>query len=573
MKKPALLIAAFIASCAAFIALSGKASAVTVTANGVSESTTLTCEYDADGDYINDSLLVFTPEESGGIAAINRIFTRTVNVTIPDTIRVNYPSGTRDFRPSLLNYIYAENGQTLQSVTIPDSIQLIMNNAVGYSANGTRYDRNSSEFQQPVYGEKISGFKVICNKNTAAESYASVNGFATETPSDSSDSVDSVPSTSGNAGLRVDHTAVGAFISWEPINNCSMIFVYRLDENTKASTLITILGGSGTSYLDTAANSNCSYYITANVTENGQTRIVTLESNAPETVSDSLGAELTVGNGTITVNWNKLNVSGYIVSMDGEQVYDTLSDDITSYTKTGLKNYEKHVFTVKPYTKYASGTVSYGTESEQLSTIGVDSILNSAKTADTRTFTVHNKQASTTKTSTVNITDSDIAVLEKFAKENFTDDMTDAQKLETTLNWINRNLKYASTAADWSKINGKSYADAVFTYKLGQCAQYNGAMVYMMRYLGYDADLILGWRGTWGVNYWQHYWGEVDINGMKYIIETGNYAKSGNWSFLLTPYERADGKYITNCSNIPLDHSFNDYFDWNDWGGWHYWWY
>ncbi len=582
MKRLAALIVAFTASCAAFFALNGKANAAVVTANQTDDNqNTISCEYDADGDRLNDSLMIFTTEKSDGTATINRIFTRAVNVTIPDTIRVSSPSGTQEYRPTLFNCIYPENGQELQSVTVPDSINMIMNNAFGYSTNGTKYNRNSSEVPQLVKGSKISDFKVICNKNTAAESYALRNGFAAELPSSVSGSTGSTTTSgtttttgSGEADLQIN-TIMGAnLISWDSINNCSMIYLYRVNENTKASTLVTVLNGSETSYLDNAAESNCSYYITANVTENGSSKVLTLDSKPTVVDFGDLGAKMTIGNGTITISWNKVNASGYVVTMDDNQVYDTLSGDITSYTKTGLKNYEKHVFTVKPYVKTTSGRINYGTESEKLSTIGVDSILNSAKTTETRSFKLHNKQGAATKTSTVEITDKDIAILEKFAKENFTEDMTDAQKLETTLNWINLNLKYASTSSDWNKINGKTYADSVFTYKIGQCAQYNGAMVSMMRYLGYDADLILGWRGTWNTNYWQHLWGEVDINGMKYLIETGNNGKSGSWSFLLVPYERADGRYITNCKNIELE-SFNDYYSWDDWGDWSgwYWWY
>lgn len=576
MKKTALIIAALAASCAGFALAGIKASAATVTVNGVKDGeTSVSCEFDADGDRVSDSFMNVTLA-SDGTAEIRSIFTAAADLTVPDTVEVTTPSGKVVYRTSVLGRVYPENGQDIKSVTLPDGLMFVKNNAVGYSLNGQRFERSTADPKAPTYGGKVSGFTVYCNDNTTGKSYAAANGFATAQPKSGSGSGTVTP----NSDIKIERSDDINYLKWDVIANCTSISLYRRAAGAEQGELHALLDGGATQYFDMIpGGKDAEYYLIATVTEGGETRTITVGNASEELPSEQPAEEakiemgtprLTIGSGTVTLNWDKVEAAGYIVKMDGEQVFDTQSGDITSYTKTGLKDYERHIFTVTPYEKTTSGTVVNGKESDSVSTLGVDSILNSAKADNNRSFTMYNKQGVNTTSSTVTLTDNDIAILEKFARENFTDEMTDAQKLETTLAWINQNVKYARTNDDWRTISGRTYTESVFTYKLGQCAQYNGAMVSMMRYLGYDANMITGYRGTWGGSYWQHFWGEVEIDGLKYIIETGNYGSSGDWSYLLTPYERADGKFITNCKNVPLG-SFDDYYDFGDWGNW--WWF
>lgn len=351
------------------------------------------------------------------------------------------------------------------------------------------------------------------------------------------------PTVTGfNAELADD----GTIISWDKIDNSSYIFLFR--KTADSLSCIALLPAGTDSYVDIdAPDDTCVYFLQTDVTVNGTVVLcssnkVTAAASPAAEVSAELNAGLTIDNGKATVSWNKTNASGYIITMDGNTVFDTGSEDITSYTVTGLANYSKHTFTVSSYSD-SNGTRTVLEESEPMITTSLDTILNSARTSSTRSFNVINRQTGVTSVSGKSLSDHDIAVIEKFAAEHFTDDMSDAQKLQTALTWINRNVKYASTSADWSMIGNKSYADAIFTYQRGQCAQYNGAMVSLMRYLGYDADLVLGWRGN-SYSRWQHYWGEVEIDGLRFLIETGNYGSSGTWSYLLVPYSRADGRFI-----------------------------
>ena len=87
-----------------------------------------------------------------------------------------------------------------------------------------------------------------------------------------------------------------------------------------------------------------------------------------------------------------------------------------------------------------------------------------------------------------------------------------------------------------AQITNKTYVDAVFTYRKGQCIQYNAAMAAMMAYLGYDVNLVQGYVMSEGN---QHFWCEVHINGKTYVMETGNAGKNGDWMHFLEPYSEA----------------------------------
>lgn len=265
--------------------------------------------------------------------------------------------------------------------------------------------------------------------------------------------------------------------------------------------------------------------------------------------------KLATKNNAVTVTWNKnARAQGYKIYRSSNGYSWTLVKKITkgtttSYTDKTAKNDVGYYYKVCAY-RVVRGKAFYTPYSEIQYSLDYDSILNAANaTKRIYKFEVENAQKSKSTYSSYTMSSRDKAVLAKFAREHFTNDMTRAEKLLITLRWIHENVDYADTSAKWAKISGKSYVDAIFTYKTGQCAQYNGAMAAMMSYMGYDVTLVQGWRGTWNTNYWQHFWVEVHIGGRDYLVETGNLGRSGNWWFFLEQYEYA-GKYIKNCKNL-----------------------
>ncbi len=133
-------------------------------------------------------------------------------------------------------------------------------------------------------------------------------------------------------------------------------------------------------------------------------------------------------------------------------------------------------------------------------------------------------------TGTITVSAADYAICERFAAEHFRPEWTDLEKLEFTALWIRLNVHYAYGGV------GGSYCDAIFNRRTGQCIQYNGAMLAMMSYLGYDVRMVHGHIGRRHNN---HYWGEMDANGVTYIIDTGC-IEDNNLHFMVSAAEWAD---------------------------------
>lgn len=124
------------------------------------------------------------------------------------------------------------------------------------------------------------------------------------------------------------------------------------------------------------------------------------------------------------------------------------------------------------------------------------------------------------------LNENDIATLKAFESEHFCDQNTVSEKMYVTHQWIHYNNDYAYAGEKWNTIEGKTYVDAIFNYKLGQCIQYNGAMAAMLAYYGFDVWM----EGVIGVH-WTTY---VEIDGRVYHIECGNYGKNGEWQDFFT---------------------------------------
>lgn len=162
--------------------------------------------------------------------------------------------------------------------------------------------------------------------------------------------------------------------------------------------------------------------------------------------------------------------------------------------------------------------------------------LEQARRSPHYTYTLSNVQGTSTATKEVTISDADLDAIRRFAASHFESNWTAEMKVAYTLYWIHNNVTYAAGSSN--------YAVSIFDNRRGQCAQYNGALVEMMCYLGYDANLILGWRGTSMSNKWQHYWGEVTINGEIFVMEAGE-QQWPSWYHLASTYTDAT-KYIKN---------------------------
>ncbi len=352
-------------------------------------------------------------------------------------------------------------------------------------------------------------------------------------------------------------------ISWEKVSGATGYRIYRYDKTKgKYVKIKTIKDSTVLSYTDSKLKSavRYSYKVKAYKKSNGKNTwtkasdvkyTATKPKKAPEitSVSDS---------GTkVTVEWKKVTGSGYqlYMSLGTENEYVKIATinkaSTTSYTVDLSDYYYEYYmlngvkFKIRAFkTDEAGGMVKTKCDVSDncypISVIkecfsdGISIFKTAEKGSRNLTYKIYNTQGESTTKTTGYISDTDKAILKAFAKEHFKSSWSSATKIAYTLNWINKNVDYAY---DYTKVSGLTVAQAVFEKKMGQCYQYNGALVEMINYLGYEASLVQGYYNNVGN---QHFWAEMKINGKKYVLETGNYGKNGDWMYMCIRYKYSD---------------------------------
>lgn len=335
---------------------------------------------------------------------------------------------------------------------------------------------------------------------------------------------------------------------------CDEFFLYKYDNASKKYVLFKRL--SENTYTETGLSQFTSHYYRVGAVKrvsNGTTVYGAVSSLKCVTKLTTPTIRLATYDKAAKVSWvRNAKATGYQVYRcdwfaEFKRIKAVTDKTVGSYRNTGLNNDNNYFYKVRSY-RTVNGATYYSDFSDVKATLDTTSILEAASLKSRRSFKVYNTQGSTSTSWTYYLNDNDIKILKSFISSHFATGMSREDKLRITLNWINRNITYA-TGSDWDKISGKSWVEAIFTYRLGQCAQYNGAMAAMMAYLGYDAYVIQGYRGTWPSRYWQHFWCEVNIGGRIYVMETGNYDCDGPWSYFLAPYSETR-RYIKNKKNM-----------------------
>lgn len=362
------------------------------------------------------------------------------------------------------------------------------------------------------------------------------------------------------SNLNISALSSGSLkLSW-PSVKCDEYYVYRSESPESGYSQVASV--NDVSYIDKGLEPFKKYYYQVKAVrhsssgKNYYTKPVTAERETR--LGYPLSFKAATSKDAVTVSWKENQfVDGYQVYRCEDYSWDDAAfvmikkitdPSATSYTDTSIENGRSYFYKVRAF-KNVNGKICYSKFTVIKCSTDKQSILNAAKLKSHKNIPIYNAQGKTTVNSgSLILTDNDIAILKKFAADNFKSGMTREEKLMTTLLWINENTTYAR-GENWTKIESKSCTDAIFNYKLGQCLQYNGAMASMMAYLGYDVRLIQGYRGTWNTNYWQHFWTEVDIGGITYIMETGNYGQSGYWYYFLAQYSETRG-YIKNQKNM-----------------------
>lgn len=211
-------------------------------------------------------------------------------------------------------------------------------------------------------------------------------------------------------------------------------------------------------------------------------------------------------NGVLTTGWIAVNGVDHYFNEDGTMQTGSMTKDGMVY-EFGADGALENSYAVNPG--------------------DINTLLDTVPRSETkREITVYNRQTDPWGIDfTIRLSDADIAIIEQFAAEHFPENSTLSEKLYITHQWIHYNVDYAYAGEKWNSIVNKSYVDAIFNYKRGQCVQYNGAMASVLAYYGYDVYMVRGWTspGT------QHYWTECNVAGTTYLVECGNSGKNGDW--------------------------------------------
>lgn len=209
-----------------------------------------------------------------------------------------------------------------------------------------------------------------------------------------------------------------------------------------------------------------------------------------------------------------------------------------------------YAFYLKAYNTL-NGNRNYIYQSDIMYSDDKVAVINGSVSKAKSSFDCINTQGKKEKLSyTVSVTSDDKKIIQNYNSQYITSDMSPYYKIKTVFFDIHKSVKYA-TGNLYSKIDGCSYAQAIFTNKIGQCAQYNGAMTEYLATLGLDCRLIYGYRGKSNNNKWQHFWGEVTLSdGITYVVETGNNGQDKGWYYFFEPYSNTKkylkcGKYIS----------------------------
>ena len=260
-------------------------------------------------------------------------------------------------------------------------------------------------------------------------------------------------------------------------------------------------------------------------------------------------ANVSIGSKNYVIKWKRTpKVTGYKIYRDDKLIKTINDPKVTSFTDTKVGLGKDHYYKVR----FMIGKQYY--IEKYRSTADYTLWLNSVKLQPKDWFWEINTQNKKSTSRKVYLTKADKQTLKKFADKHFTKNMTNADKVVCTLRWLYENVEYQQfdnkehqkKFNDMLKKNSWSYVNSAFNYKIGQCNVYNGAMVSMLTYLGYDAQVILSWRGYFDEkgklsSYWQHYWGEVKIKGQTFLMETGNEDTYPGWYYICSRYEYSSG--------------------------------
>ncbi len=359
--------------------------------------------------------------------------------------------------------------------------------------------------------------------------------------------------------LVIQESIYSVILNWDIVSDADGYSISRSFDRAKWKRIARFDGNINT-YIDAEPLSDvaCYYSVKAFKYNSNKKRVFSKKSNVV-TMFYGINLYAAAHKKSVDLNWQKIDdASGYEIyfstnNFDFELVNDITDSNITTYNHSNVTPFKtNYYFYIKAYKLNKNNKKEEIVTSNSVCASDVEAIVNGSATKPKTTFKTTNVQGKKAKLQEINtITDDDIKIFKKFEANYLTDDMSPYYKAYYVMMYINKKVTYASTSELWAKIANDNYVSAIFNKKIGQCAQYNGAMVAYLAYSGFNVKLLLGYRGYTSGNRWQHYWGQVKLkNGKYYVIEAGNYGNDGDWYYFFTPYSNTKkflkcGKYVS----------------------------
>ncbi len=311
-------------------------------------------------------------------------------------------------------------------------------------------------------------------------------------------------------------------VFWDSVPAATGYQLYRYDSAKGAYVLVATT--KNLAYANSGLNYATKYQfkVRAYYTSNGTNKygaysnIRTTYTRPPHTTIN-----MATGEKTCLITWSKVSgIDGYEVLryVNGSyKRYKLMGAGETRLYITGLSNDVDYRYAVRTYKKVGTATV-YSTLTDVVGTQDGKSRFNGLiKGSASRTYKVYNVTGNTTTTSYRYISDSEWALVKKFASTHFKAGMSNYQKAMVAYDYIVNNTNYQY---DYSKIQWDRPVYQVFVKHEAQCDGFNGAFVAVMRYLGYDMNLIQGTVNLANGTVGSHFWSTIKRGTQNYIFDT-----------------------------------------------------
>lgn len=339
-------------------------------------------------------------------------------------------------------------------------------------------------------------------------------------------------------------------LSWKRNPNVTGYTISRSTDRDVWHKIATISDNSVTKYYDYSAADEVVYYYSVRAFTQIDNKNHFSKPADAKAVFFGINFYASTFENSVTLNWDAVSgASGYEIYMSTDncnfkRIKTIKNKKRDSYTKTKITpNLINYSFYLKVY-KLKGGVKTYLHQSETVTSNDMAAIVNGSVGEPKKSFKTYNVQGEKASVAyKVSISAADKAIIKNFDANYNTDDMSPYDRIWTAFQFIHRKTTYASGGL-YSQIGNSTYVDSIFNKRIGQCVQYNGAMLEYLANLGMNVKLLMGYRGTSPDNKWQHFWGQVKLsNGKTYVMETGNYGNDGSWYYFFTPYSRTK-KYL-----------------------------